>query len=219
MSSVVLANELLDLILDHIDPGSSEGRQSLFACSRANHALQSISQKRIFRVIKVSYEFFYKFSDMKIVLVDDVGTTGVRFLNLITSSTQIASYVTELHIDMLSRRDPAKAPETCSNIEAFSLYAIMPRLTKLSKLAVRSSSMIVFQWFEFEMRTQLFFLGVISLVQELDLRLFDKLPISAFFYAHFMCQACDWNQTMPCSQQLTRSNSNSWTLDMELRLL
>ncbi|KAF8874960.1 hypothetical protein CPB84DRAFT_1797090 [Gymnopilus junonius] len=158
LTSAVLANELLDLILDYTADGSPEGQKALLACACVNHALQSMSRKRIFRAVKVSYESLYD-SDVNIVLVDAVGTTGAKFRDLIAASPEIGAYVQELQVDVVSRKDPA---------------------AKLKKFAVRSS-LVVHRWSTFERRTQQFFIDVISHIQELDLQLFELFPISSFF--------------------------------------
>ncbi|KAF8869953.1 hypothetical protein CPB84DRAFT_1855903 [Gymnopilus junonius] len=180
MTSVDLANEILGLIIDHIDADSLEGRKALSACSCANYALQSMAQPRIFRDVTLSYGSVRK-PNMDIVFCEDIGTSGSKFLEVITRTPLIATYVRRLIVRLTNTLDTIRCQEDrlLSETEEISLRLIVPHLTKLQQFSACNFTGL-FSWQAIERRTQLLFLNAIPLVQELDLQLFYKLPLSAF---------------------------------------
>lgn len=179
MQPTIMPNELLNLILDNIDIDSPAGRQSLVACSHASRALQSMSRWRIFQDVAIPYNSSYD-TESNLVLVEEEKATSTKFLDLITSSPPIASYVRSLTIDIVPRSTSAGSPWISSSAAVFSLYTIVSRLHNLKKF-IAAPCEITWKWPRIEKHTKDFFLNVVSLVQELDLRLFYKFPISAFF--------------------------------------
>ncbi|KAF8869004.1 hypothetical protein CPB84DRAFT_1112061 [Gymnopilus junonius] len=83
MPSIVLSNELLDLIIYNIDADSLEGRNSLLACSQANRALHIMSQRRGFRDVVLPYNSLRdKHSVLKVEIFFAVGNLSNFETNL-----------------------------------------------------------------------------------------------------------------------------------------
>ncbi|KAF8869730.1 hypothetical protein CPB84DRAFT_1803564 [Gymnopilus junonius] len=179
MPSIVLSNELLDLIIYNIDADSLEGRKSLLACSQANRALHIMSQRRGFRDVVLPYSSL-RDKDSNLVLVEDTKQIGARFLDLITRSPHIASYVRSLEINVTSRRAGPQPPLITSYAYAFSLHNIVSRLHNLKQFVAGPDLEIHPKWESIEKNTRELFRRIVPLVQVLELYLFYNFPISAF---------------------------------------
>ncbi|PPQ97607.1 hypothetical protein CVT26_002365 [Gymnopilus dilepis] len=194
--SYFLANELLDLILDHLDADLTGDRQALLSCALANNALRSMAQQRIFRHVKVTYGSVYKVG-VRTVFTDSDDTTGARFLGIVVANPVIATYVEELLVDVVLLGISSQIG-ACSDHDVFSLYGIASRLAKLQKFSMTSTSNI-FPWFEIEPITQLFLRQIASRVRCLDIPLLQGFPVSAFLGSENLCslrvQTLKWDLT------------------------
>ena len=179
--------ELLDLIIDNVDPSSRAGQSILKVCNLANQTLHSICQRRLFEEISLTYKLGHV--EGGTVLYDDERTTGHKFLNLINTSPHICTYVKKLSIDELPREamlpsDPSRRSWNASDSATFSLYAIISQCKALEAFVPRC----YFDWNPsrrfIEERTQAFFLQLVRRVKEVDFRTLQYFPITAFSGCH-----------------------------------
>lgn len=180
----VLPRELFYRIINAIDAGSPEGRQSLISCSYTDRALSVISQERIFRNVQISYVIWITQGNDK-TLLDYEGTTGHKFRDLLAGSPHIGPFVQNLTIKMLSIRrfnsaTLAKYSKTSSKTALFSLYAIVPQLRNLKGLILPNSINHV-MWSSVEEHAKAFFTSIIPTLTKLDLLYFTHLPLSMFY--------------------------------------
>ncbi|PPQ75791.1 LOW QUALITY PROTEIN: hypothetical protein CVT26_001475 [Gymnopilus dilepis] len=191
MSSLFLANELLDLIVGHLDADSPADRRALLSCALVNNALRMMTRPQVFRRVKISYEP----STKQTVFTDSKFATGAEFLDIITNNPLIAGLVKELVIEVVLL-GVSGSIDICSDNEMFSLYRITHQLAKLQKFSIASSSDI-FLWEDTEKTTQLFLYEIASRVRSLDVSIFKDFPLSAFLNAKKLrtlrVQNLDWN--------------------------
>ncbi|KAF8869005.1 hypothetical protein CPB84DRAFT_1856860 [Gymnopilus junonius] len=180
-SDPVLPDDVWDLILDHFDDSSPHDRSALFACSYVNRNLSILSQKRIFKDVRLNYDSVDGTDpqDTTILVESNQTTTGRKFLQLLEGSPHIASYVHSLTVQTNSQRDQAwksRLFEPTCCLPGFSLYQIASQLDQLTGFTLQGS----LKWERIEQRTQSFLLNVVRRMQRLRLASVEQLPISAF---------------------------------------
>ena len=179
----MLPPEILYLIIRELEASAPEDRRALRSCSLANHTLSSISRKRLFQDVDISFAFLQN-DHFRFVFYDGFETTGRKFRNLLRRAPHIAQYVDNLTIVALKEGggpgSPALAgsPNEYSPSPSFSLYEIVPRLVNLKGLFTRSTSCHAFSLLDD--RTGAFFSTISSSVLKLGLDMFVGLPLSMF---------------------------------------
>ncbi|PPR01510.1 hypothetical protein CVT26_015136 [Gymnopilus dilepis] len=177
MSSLFLANELLDMILGNLNPNLPGDRKALLSCALVNNTLRIMSQQRVFRRVRITYGTVYK---VGVAFTDSDDTNGPRFLDIINTNPAIKQYVEEVTVQVILPGVSSKIL-ACSDRVTFSMYGILScQLRRLRKFSMVSSSNI-FTWCEMDQNTRLFLRDFIAQVQHIDFTLFQDLPASLFW--------------------------------------
>ena len=147
MGHPALPLELLVEIIQFIDATSQDGQLTLSSFGLTNRALIEPCQRRIFQEVEISYiQSRANRSVLAPILIRDGDTsnneftTGYLFGKLLATSPHIASYVNTLTVRVSQGSgsfDPFDGPPagiSTSEMESFSLYAIIPQLYNLKAL-------------------------------------------------------------------------------------
>ncbi|PPQ72241.1 hypothetical protein CVT26_007000 [Gymnopilus dilepis] len=189
--------ELLEKIMHDVDMDSKEGRSTVSAFACTNHTFAKLGQKILFHDIKIDYiqeskvdlrtqttTYFYCDADTRVKR----SVSGQRFLDLLRKSPHIAPYVYKLTIAIYRWADPPAwhgfffqppPPSTpTSEMDSFSLYAIIPQLPNLDCFMGYDPAPT--PWQMTEERAQAFFASIIPKFRDLCLFLFQDVPTHLF---------------------------------------
>ncbi|PPQ97615.1 hypothetical protein CVT26_002373 [Gymnopilus dilepis] len=187
MEPPILPNELIFLIIDHIDPSSAKGRRSLSAFSLTNRDFRFACQKRMFQNVEISFQVkvparnFLAGRGERVYFGDCGCSTGWKLRDLLTRSPHIGQYVQHLKI-VLSLSMFSEWCLASSESPDFSLYAVTPRLLNLKKVSAFQEGL--YACYPIGERMQAFLTTLTSTVAELDLFGFSAVPAAIFSGCH-----------------------------------
>ncbi|KAF8869733.1 hypothetical protein CPB84DRAFT_1803569 [Gymnopilus junonius] len=173
----VLPLELLYLIINAIDTSSSNGRQSLSACSYTNRSFTTLCQERFFRDVEISCICLIE-TDHTLNFADSEQTTSHKLLTLLAASPHIGSYIQNLTVIVSSPRPRSSGEHSNTSESPFSLYTIIPQLPHLMGFLMPADGLL--NWANLEDRMRDVLLSVVQRVTKLDLNMLTYVPVSIF---------------------------------------
>ena len=115
----VLPTELLEAVINRLNPEAQAGREALLSCSYAGSALLPVAQRRLFQNTTVRFTLGLERGIAHLVEDLTLGSTGRKLLDLLNQSPHIASYIRSFNI--LSETPPWRLQAPSATVDRKSV--------------------------------------------------------------------------------------------------